>query len=62
MESTKLATLIATSLVTVLNVENANAQPQHNDLSICESVSSFKEMKTCQQCNGPTFPKPKGSK
>jgi hypothetical protein len=52
-ENSKLATLVATSIFTVLLTSATNPQNEFNDTSVQESVISSVEAHTCGQCNGP---------
>lgn len=56
MEKNTLATLVATSILTALSADASSIQDQCNDTGIHETITPFKDMHTCGQCNIPNRP------
>lgn len=53
MENTKLATLVASSMLTVLAVSGESTKIEYIDLNAFESSLSQIDLRTCNQCNIP---------
>lgn len=57
MENNKLAALIVTSIIAILNDSQIQAQNQHQDSCTFETTMKPFETRTCNQCNQPTTTK-----